>query len=197
MLISNYITPVMYIDPNGEFADPITLSVVATIAIVAAIAFLLYEVTGNIGLHDGPTTKDALNSLEDIFSDIKDKIREKKRELSVAIGLAIITTVERRNNGTYAIQFDDGSYYIGKGSPIRMYTSATIRGAEHGTFPTSFRFEWAESDRAAFKKEYMWMVDYGYYTANPNFYNKIWSPGRLYYWRDNGFCLYPGDYWGR
>lgn len=78
-----------------------------------------------------------------------------------------------------------------------MYTSVMREGLYHKTVPVSFRFEWAASDREAFKKEYMWMVDYGYSSGNPNYYNRIWSPGRLYYFFDNKGKLYSNDYWGR
>ena len=77
-----------------------------------------------------------------------------------------------------------------------MYTSAVIQGIRNKSLPVSFRFEWAANDDEAFINEYIWMVQYGYSSKNQNFYNKIWSPGRLYYFAREG-QLYPGDYWGR
>ena len=53
----------------------------------------------------------------------------------------------------------------------------------------------------AFKKEYEWMVEYGYYSPKSmetnRTYTKIWSPGRNYYLIDNKGNYYPGDFYGR
>lgn len=139
---------------------------------------------------------DLTDTLNDTFISVRDKINEAKKAIPVAIVLAIASIQKKSNTGTYSIQFSDGNYYIGKGSPFRMYLSAMREGLLHGSIPTSFRYEYAASNREAYKKEYMWMVDYGYYTGTPNMYNRIWSPGRLYYYLDNG-SLYFDDYFGR
>lgn len=147
-----------------------------------------------------PGASDALGdltgTLNNVFNSVKDKIDEAKKTITVTIALAIASVQKKSNTGAYAIQFSDGNYYIGKGSPIRMYLSAMREGVLHGSIPISFRYEYAASDREAYKKEYMWMVDYGYYTGTPSMYNRIWSLGRLFYYLDNG-SLYFDDYIGR
>jgi hypothetical protein len=139
---------------------------------------------------------DVANSLISTFNDVKDKINDAKKSIPIAIVSTIANVTKQSNTGAYAIQFSDGNYYIGKGSPFRMYISAMREGLLHGTIPISFRFESAINEREAYKMEYMWMVDYGYYTGTPNMYNRIWSPGRLYYFNDFG-SLYSDDYFGR
>ncbi|MDY0294808.1 MAG: RHS repeat-associated core domain-containing protein [Acholeplasmataceae bacterium] len=186
--------PVMFTDSTGYWfgfddivTGPIDEILVLGLLIVAAV----------IGI---PGAADALDDLTGVlnntFNSVREKINEAKKAIPVMIVLAITSVQKKSNTGAYAIQFSDGNYYIGKGSQFRMYMSAMREGLLHGSTPISFRYEYAASDRDAYKKEYMWMVDYGYYTGTQKMYNRIWSPGRLYYYLDNG-SLYSDDYLGR
>lgn len=184
----------MYTDYSGYFIAEVAF--VGTVILVVASVLAVYLLV-NASLDTFPLPRDIeIPSLNETISDIKSKIKEQRNTLIVGLTIAAIAIKDKSNNGAYAIQFSDGSYYIGKGGPLRMYTSAMYRSIINGSFPTSFNFKWCKNDRTAFKQEYMWMVDYGYTTGNPNFYNKIWSPGRIYHLEDYG-TLYSNDYLGR
>lgn len=196
MVLGVNITPVMYIDPSGENFIAVALIVGGSIL---GLYFLTTLVVGDyLGIMD--SAKELLDSvgtsIANSVDNLKEKINKANKVITVSIAITLMSIKDKSNNGTYAIQFSDGSYYIGKGGLLRMYASAFREGLLHDSFPTSFRFEWATSDREAYKKEYTWMVDYGYYSKTDKMYNRIWSPGRGYYYADYG-VLYSDDYFGR
>jgi len=195
--------PVMMVDPDGKNPLALVLVVAGTISPVGwmiiggivVIGAAVYIGQTELGekIRDG--IDNTVDNISQAASNLKNNIKEKINSTSVAISTAIVAA-KKLNNGTYAIQFSNGKYYIGKGGPLRMYTSA-MRGFNDGAVPVSFRHEWAKSDKEAFIKEYKWMVEYGYERNNPDFYNVIWSPGRLYYAAENNGKLYLDDSWRR
>ncbi|XMB72158.1 hypothetical protein RJI07_08620 [Mycoplasmatota bacterium WC30] len=138
---------------------------------------------------------DFVNVIGNTLSNVADEIKKATKTISVAIVITI-ASIKGRNVGAYVIQFSDGSYYVGKGSPARIYISAMREGVLHGTLPMSVRYESCSNDREAYKREYMLMVDYGYYSGTIYMYNRIWFSGRTYYLMDYG-TLYSDDYLGR
>lgn len=185
-----HITPVIYIDPSGMIAivdDALfwtTSYVVIGILAVLGVAWatgVLDDI--NNGLND------LLNSLAEAINKSLDYVKERIKVLAVTIAIAI----ESINNiGTYVIEFESGHAYVGKGGFVRASASALFQSAIHGfDLPVSLQYIPASSEREAFKNEYVLMVAYGFHKTDV-LYNKIWSPGRSYYFQDFGsYC--PGD----
>lgn len=193
MLIFNYMTPVMFTDSTGYwfgFDDVITGPVDEIIVLGLLAIAALVGVSGAADALD-----DLTNAIGNTLSNVADEIKQATKTISVAI-VVTIASIRSKNVGAYVIQFSDGSYYVGKGSPARMYISAMREGLLHGEIPISFRYEACSNDREAYKREYIMMVDYGYYSGTTYMYNRIWSPGRTYYLIDYGE-LYSDDYFGR
>ena len=92
----------------------------------------------------------------------------------------------RKATGSYEIVFNSGKTYVGKGGYKRMLNSAKRYGGD----VKSLTWTKASSHREAFINEYKSMCKYGgpnnRTIGNKNSLNKIWSPGRNYYYRDYG-----------
>lgn len=96
--------------------------------------------------------------------------------------------------GSYEIFYENGMTYVGKGGLGRAAKSA----ASHGDGKvTSIVWQKANSHREAFIQEYKKMCQYGAPGSKGSMsYNKIWSPGRKYYYEQYG-CYYSfgGKIW--
>ena len=189
----------MNVDPSGyEFTIGALMTSIVVVVFTIAIIYQISIMTSDDALTlNVPTLDDYHDFMLKVIFTVVNNITK----LS-SYGVSLVNELsERSNNGTYAIGFSDGKHYIGKGSPFRMIASATRIMLAHGISPVSFRYEYAKNEREAFKKEYVWMVEYEYYSKGSNkknmTYNKIWSPGRNYYLIDNKGNYYPGDYYGR
>ena len=92
----------------------------------------------------------------------------------------------RKATGSYEIVFNSGKTYVGKGGYKRMLNSTKRYGGD----VKSLTWTKASSHREAFINEYKSMCKYGgpnnRTIGNKNSLNKIWSPGRNYYYRDYG-----------
>ncbi len=84
----------------------------------------------------------------------------------------------RKSTGSYEIMYKSGKNYVGKGGYKRMLKSATRYDDE----VASMSWKPAKNQRSAFIDEYYMMRVRGVHNANT--YNKIWSPGRNYYYND-------------
>lgn len=87
------------------------------------------------------------------------------------------------------IKYGDGTTYVGKGSGARSKVSAK-QHAENKRTVVSLTWEAAATERQAFIDEYIKMCQYGgpnnQTVKNKMSHNMIWSPGRKYYYQDNG-----------
>jgi len=195
-LLQVNITPVMYTDSDGNMAEliagltfgqvalAVVAVVVATVAVLAIADVIGIPGTGDV--LDG--VKDTINQIGQSIQNSLDKMKQNIKIFAIAAAIAIGT---KNNSGTYVIQFESGHVYVGKGGYLRACTSALYQSLRHGDTPTAFIYYSAANDREAFKQEYILMVDYGFHKTDV-LYNQIWSPGRVYYYQDNG-SYYPGD----
>jgi RHS repeat-associated protein len=157
--------PVMNVDPNGTFVITLTATItLGSLALVALASLTVYSIIRN---------KEFVNEIDSLITAVK-------------------TDINKKNIGTYTIKFNDDKCYVGKGSLMRAKISAFIQSVTHLTAPIMIEFIPAPNDREAFKNEYIEMVKHGFNTPNSDLYNIIWSPGRRYYYEDNG-RYYPGD----
>ncbi len=69
--------------------------------------------------------------------------------------------------------------------------------SEMGGDIVSIHWKSASTTRQAFIDEYIRMCEHGGpVKLNKNSYNKIWSPGRKYYFQDNGhYFMHGGTEW--
>ena len=193
--------PVMRTDSTGMWFgfDDIFTGPVDEIIILGALACGALWLGAQLVIPGASNALDTVggwvdSAIQKVDSGIS-KIKNKAKQAMVTLIAVTALELKRENAGTYAIQFSDGKFYVGKSSHFRMITSAIRESILHGSLPVGFRYQRATSDREAFKTEYMWMVDYGYANIETrvNLYNRIWSPGRKYYYEDYG-RLYGEDH---
>jgi RHS repeat-associated protein len=86
--------------------------------------------------------------------------------------------------GSYYILFKSGFSYVGKGGSERM--SGSIRNYERFKHDKAVYYRWeaASNNRQAFIDEYLKMESVGFGKPGTKTYNRIWSPGRSYYYED-------------
>ena len=104
------------------------------------------------------------------------------------------------STGSYEIIYKSGNTYVGKGSFSRAITSATDKANKYGDEVVSLTWKSAPDSRTAFINEYISMCKHGGPNngaiRNAQSYNKIWSPGRKYYYEDYGrYFEYDGKVW--
>lgn len=196
MLISEHMTPVMFTDSGGYLAElilglslgQIALAVVSVVVVSVAILAIAdaIGVPGTGNSLDG--IKDAINQIGQSIQNSIDEVKQNTKAFAIAAAIAIGT---KNNSGTYVIQFESGHVYVGKGGYLRASASALYQSLRHNDKPIAFEYYSAINDREAFKQEYTLMVDYGFHKTDV-LYNQIWSPGRTYYYQDNG-SYYTGD----
>ena len=200
--------PVKYTDPDGKVAaiDDATIAaaIVITTGVIAMANNQSYkdsakEVSayvqekmngisnwvGNTAKEIGTSIYNAVQSFEDKKAAIKTRINE-------------ITQDKDKNSstGSYTINFESGMKYHGKGGQKRSMQSAMRIGIIYGDMPVDIDWTPSPNHREAFKDEYKRIQDDG----GPSFYksgnrrknyNKIQSPGRLFYIIDNGHEYKP------
>lgn len=95
-------------------------------------------------------------------------------------------TALSKRTGAYVHSYKSGYKYVGKGTTKRAKISGRKNTVSGDKLKTTMWIP-AKNHRAAFKKEYKLMVKHGYTGKNKgNLRNRIWSPGRKYYYQDNG-----------
>ncbi len=94
--------------------------------------------------------------------------------------------VHNQCSGSYEIEFDDGKKYIGKGKEKRMESSIKRIEKDYGVKAVDSHWDYAPTSSQGFIDEYNKMIKAGFdpkingfRSANPQFYNKIWSPGKI------------------
>ena len=96
----------------------------------------------------------------------------------------------RKATGSYEILYKSGKNYVGKGGFKRMITSASRPRMYNGVADEVVSATWkrAKNTREAFIDEYLKQRQRGVLSSNinANTYNRIWSPGRKYYYQDYG-----------
>ena len=192
-----YITPVMRIDPSGEFWEfilALTFPEVAIIALcIVTVAYLGLVLGDALGVPGAGDILDGINeSFNQISQNISNNIDRIKGNIKTFLVVAALSVMTNNNSGTYVIEFESGHVYVGKGGYLRAGVSALYQSVTHGfDEPISFLYFPASNDREAYINEYILMVDYGFHQTDI-LYNRIWSPGRAYYYSDYG-SYYPGD----
>lgn len=88
-----------------------------------------------------------------------------------------------KRTGAYVHSYKSGYKYVGKGTMKRAKVSGRKNTVPGDKLRTTMWIP-AKNHRSAFKKEYQLMVKYGY--KQKKLRNRIWSPGRKYYYQDNG-----------
>jgi len=132
---------------------------------------------GNTAKEIGTSIYNAVQSFEDKKAAIKTRINE-------------ITQDKDKNSstGSYTIIFESGMKYHGKGGQKRSMQSAMRIGIIYGDMPVDIDWTPSPNHREAFKDEYIRLARDGTH-KNPKNYNKIQSPGKLFYIIDNGHSL--------
>lgn len=105
-----------------------------------------------------------------------------------------------KSTGSYEVIYKSGMTYVGKGSYNRALYSAQQKAAKYSDEVASITWKKADNARTAFKNEYVSMCKFGgpnnKAIGNTNSYNRIWSPGRKYYYEDIGhYLLFGGRVW--
>ena len=97
--------------------------------------------------------------------------------------------------GSYEILYENGMTYVGKGGLSRAARSAAEHGG--GVKVQSIVWEKASNHKEAFIQEYKKMCQYGVPGSKGSMsYNKIWSPGRKYYYEQYGsYYSFGGQTW--
>lgn len=104
----------------------------------------------------------------------------------------------RKATGSYEILYKNGTTYVGKGGYKRAINSA--KRHSKGTKVSSINWTKASSHRNAYINEYKSMCKYGgpnnRTIGNKASHNRIWSPGRKYYYQTYGsYYRYGGKLW--
>lgn len=86
--------------------------------------------------------------------------------------------IHNQCSGSYEIEFDDGKKYIGKGKEKRMESSIKRIEKDYGVKAVDSHWDYAPTSSQGFIDEYNKKIN-GFRSANPQFYNKIWSLGKL------------------
>ena len=92
------------------------------------------------------------------------------------------TSPIRKATGSYEITYKSGKNYVGKGGFMRAINSAQRNSKKYSDPVMSITWKSAPNSKTAFYDEYRRMRVRG--VDNDNTYNKIWSPGRSYYYSD-------------
>ena len=101
-----------------------------------------------------------------------------------------ISSAVRKMTGSYEIKYASGQTYIGKGGLYRATQSANRYVKIKKDTVKSITWKPAKNNREAFINEYKSMCKYGgpnnKKIKNKKSYNRIWSPGRRFYFTKYG-----------
>ena len=146
--------------------------VFAWIGLVGDVIDVAVPFVGGIG-----ETVDAVQGLVEGTDRVIDAAKHMKKYVS-------------KSTGSYEIVFKSGKTYVGKGSLKRAIKSASDKCTNYSDEVASLTWKRAANQREAFINEYISMCKYGgpnnSAINNLNSYNKMWSPGRNYYFEDYG-----------
>ena len=183
--------PVVRVDHGGEFWDTIldVVSLVASVTEVivnptsgAAWAGLVADVVCTVvpGLTGGGAIVKAVTKADDVVDTAKTIYKAADKASDI-----------RKATGSYEIMYKSGKNYVGKGGYKRAITSASKTRRTNGMVDevTSISWKNAPNSRTAFMDEYLMQKSRGVlsFDRNANTYNKIWSPGRNYYYQRYGW----------
>ena len=188
--------PVMRVDYGGEFWDTV-FDVVSLVTSVAEVAVNPTSVSAWVGLAadvvclvtPGLTGGGAIVKAITKVDDAVDTARKIYKAADKASDI-------RRATGSYEIMYKSGKTYVGKGGYKRAIASASKIRRDNGVIDSVVSISWnkAPNSKTAFMNEYISMCKFGgpnnRAIGNANSYNKIWSPGRKYYYNH-----YKKYYW--
>ena len=192
--------PVIRTDNGGQFWDIVfdIVSVVTSVVdviknptnIVAWVGLAADIVSlATPGITGGGAAVKAIAKSDDVLDTAK------------AVYKAADTTSDiKKATGSYEIVYKSGNTYVGKGGYKRALESAQRNAKKYTDEVASFTWKSAPNNRTAMINEYKSMCKFGgpNNTAikNTNSYNKIWSPGRKYYYQDHGsYFNFGGREW--
>ena len=177
--------PVLGVDQNGEFLD--------TIFDVISLGMSVAEVVANPA--DPWAWASVAGDIVDLIPGVTGVgetlrvIKSSNHVVDAAKGLRKSQKISKKTKsatGSYEIIFNNGKTYVGKGGYNRMIKSAERYGGD----VKAMKWTRANSQREAFINEYKTMCKYGgpnnSMVSNSNSLNKVWSPGRNYYFQDYG-----------
>lgn len=119
--------------------------------------------------------------------DDSDDVVKATRKLYNSSG---ISSGLRNMTGSYVVKYTSGKTYVGKGGLYRATQSANRYVKKNKDKVKSITWKPAKSNREAFIDEYKSMCKYGgpnnRSIGNKKSYNRIWSPGRRFYFTKYG-----------
>ena len=205
--------PVMRIDRGGEFWDTIFDVVSLVVSVVDVVknptdpmawAGLAADTISLVvpGLTGGGSVVRAMTKADDVVDAVKtiDNVDNVVDAAKTIYKAANNTSDIRKATGSYEILYKSGKTYVGKGGFKRAIHSAERVALENSDIVASISWKRATNSRAAFIDEYTSMSKLGgpnnRVINNKNSYNKIWSPGRNYYYEYHGsYYWYGGRLW--
>ena len=175
--------PVARVDYGGEFWDTVLDVISLTISVSEVInnptsgtawAGLAADIvcTAVPGLTGGGIAVKAVTKADNVVDAAKAVYKAADKASDI-----------RKATGSYEIMYKSGKNYVGKGGYKRAINSAQRNARRYFDEVTSISWKRAPNARAAFMDEYIMQKKRGVLSSNRNAmtYNKIWSPGRKYY----------------
>ena len=205
--------PVVRIDSDGKFWDTLFDVVSLVVSVVDVItnptdpmawAGLAADTLSLVvpGLTGGGSVVRAMTKADDVVDAVKtiDNVDNVVDAAKTIYKAANNTSDIRKATGSYEILYKSGKTYVGKGGFKRAIHSAERVALENSDIVASISWKRATNSRAAFIDEYTSMSKLGgpnnRVINNKNSYNKIWSPGRNYYYEYHGsYYWYGGRLW--
>lgn len=94
----------------------------------------------------------------------------------------------RKATGSYKIMYKSGRNYVGKGGYKRAINSTVRNSNKYSDKVVSISWKSAPNAKKAFMNEYIMQKQRGVLSSNRKAmtYNKIWSPGRNYFYQRYG-----------
>ncbi len=195
--------PVRYTDPDGRYDTATAQQLSQSFGPWAGCAFFCIM---TVGLFCSPEIRqdlaDGFQDIADCIVYVCDTIKTEVNE-NYEFSLLVKARVKEltkdktkdKSTGSYVIIFESNKTYCGKGGQKRAAKSAVREGCTNTDLPVSIEWEPALNDREAFKDEYVKIQDHNGPQNNPmgdhSNYNRIQSPGMIFYLIDNGTLYIP------
>ena len=197
--------PVRYVDPDGR--EVLTASAIFLVGLFALFTVEAYLQTpaGQQGVQAfGEALSCAFDNttktISNVANAIKTDIAQQKEVANLAkTRVSELTKAQTKSEstGSYVIVFESGKTYCGKGGQSRAAKSAVRESVLNNDLPILINWKSAINHREAFKDEYKNIEDNGGPQNNllgDHFnYNRIQSPGKIYYYIDNGHFYTPNS----
>ena len=177
--------PVVRVDHGGEFWDTVfdVVSLAVSVAEVIANPTSVSAWVGvaadlvclaTPGLTGGGILVKSITKTDDVVDTAKAVYKAANKASDI-----------RKATGSYEIMYKSGKNYVGKGGYKRAINSAQRNAKKYSDEVKSISWKRAPNARDAFIDEYIMQKQRGVLKSNSKAmtYNKIWSPGRKYYFQ--------------